>query len=435
MASRIRGRGYETKSTRRTLYPKVNPVRVLLINQVFHPDPQATGQYLSCVAEALVKRGHEVTVMTGRRCYDDPAVVYPPRETWHGIEILRIWTSACGHGSKLARAVDFLTFLMSAALRCLILPRADVVMALTTPPLVSVLGAALAKIWRGRFIYWVMDLNPDEAIAVGWLDPHGLPARVLDGASRWSLRHADRIIVLDDYMRARVVAKGIAPEKIETVPIWTHAAVRFDADGRARFRTEHGLADKFVVMYSGNHTPCHPLDTLVDAAALLRDVPQIHFCFVGGGIEWKHLAARARNEKWPNASFIGYQPFDALSASLSAADVQIVAMGDSFVGIVHPSKVYNFLAVERPFIFIGPERSHIPDLIRDAELLDVATSLRHGESAALAKELRMRFEAFGTKKMAVWPEQVRLARWTESAAVERIVALMENSAEKKVNRG
>jgi colanic acid biosynthesis glycosyl transferase WcaI len=401
---------------------QTHAVRVLLINQVFYPDPQATGQYLSHLAEALVKRGHEVTVLTGRRDYDDPTLGYPARETWRGIEIIRVWNSGCGHGAKWRRAADFFTFLLSASLRGIFLRRADVVVALTTPPLVSVLGAALAKLWRARFVYWVMDLNPDEAVAFGWLEPEGTMTHLLDAALRWSLRQADGVIVLDDYMRARVIAKEIAPEKIVTVPIWMHGGVRVDPEGRERFRREHGLEGKFVVMYSGNHTPCHPLETLVGAARLLRNDPQIHFCFVGGGSEWRKLRDFARAEAWTNATFLAYQPFEALSASLSAADMQVVAMGDPFVGIVHPCKVYNFLAVERPFIYIGPRPSHVTDLIQEAGLEKVTASFRHGESAALAEELRRWVAA----RTPVWPPRERLARWTELAGVEKIVSLVEN---------
>ena len=400
-------------------------MRVLLINQVFHPDPQSTGQHLQGLAQGLLERGHEVTVLTSARSYDNPAVLYPEHETWRGIDIVRVWTSGFGHGTKWRRAADFLSFLVLAALRSLFLPRADVVVTLTTPPLLSVLGATLAGLWQARFIYWVMDLNPDEAVAVGWLQEHGTLTYILEAMSRWSLRQADWAIVLDDYMRERVCAKGIDPDKIVTVPIWMHAEVRFDRQGRERFRREHGLADKFVVMYSGNHTPCHPLDTLVEAAALLRDDPRIHFCFVGGGIEWRKLRDRAQAESWPNATFLGYQPFDALSASLSAADVQVVAMGDAFVGIVHPCKVYNFLAVERPFVFIGPARGHVPDLIHEAGLDRLAVSVRHGESRILAEELRHLAAETAAGTIPAWPPPGRLTRWTEAAVVEKIVGLVE----------
>ena len=400
-------------------------MRVLLINQVFHPDPQSTGQHLSGLAQGLVERGHEVTVLTSARSYDDPTRLYPTQETWRGIEIVRVWNSGLGHGTKWRRAADYFSFLVSAALRCLILPRADVVVALTTPPLLSVLGATIAGVWQGRFIYWVMDLNPDEAIAVGWLPEQGTLTYILEALSRWSLRRADWAIVLDDYMRERVCAKGIEPAKVVTVPIWMHGDVRFDRVGRDRFRREHGLADKFVVMYSGNHSPCHPLDTLVDAAALVRDDARIHFCFVGGGMEWRKLRDRAEDELWPNATFLGYQPFDVLSDSLSAADVQVVAMGDAYVGIVHPCKVYNFLAVERPFVFIGPARGHVTDLIREAGLDRHSVAVRHGESLALAKELRRLAAETASGTIPAWPPKGRLAWWTEAAVVEKIVGLVE----------
>jgi colanic acid biosynthesis glycosyl transferase WcaI len=405
-------------------------VRVLLINQVFYPDPQATGQYLSGLAEGLVKRGHQVTVLTSRRCYDDAALGYPPRETWRGIDIIRVWNSACGHGTKWGRALDFFSFLVFAKLRALFLPRPDVVLTLTTPPLLSILGASLALFWRCRFIYWVMDLNPDEAIAVGWLKADGALAYILEGLSRWSFRQADWIIVLDDYMRARITAKGISQEKLVTIPIWMHRDVRFDPEGRESFRRDHGLVDKYVVMYSGNHTPVHPLDTLVEAARLLRDDSRIQLCFIGGGIEWRKLRDRALAEAWPNVTFLGYQPFGALSASLSAADVQVVAMGDAYVGIVHPCKVYNFLATERPFVFIGPEPCHVTDLIRDAGLGGVTSSFRHGDGTALADDLRRRAQHGASGKMTLWPSREKLTRWTEAAAVEKVVALVENPRHK-----
>ena len=400
-------------------------VRVLLLNQVFYPDTQATSQYLSGLAEELAKRGHQVTVLTSRRDYADPGLCYPARETWRGVEIIRLWNTACGHGAKWRRAVDFLTFLISTSLRALCLPRADVIVALTTPPLLSVLGAALAQFWRARFVYWVMDLNPDEAVAIGWLRPDGWLTRNLEEASRWSLQKSDRVIVLDEYMRERVADKGVAREKITVTPLWMLPGVKFDPEGRERFRKGHGLGDKYIVMYSGNHTPCHPLDTLVDAARLLQDESRVHFCFIGGGIEWSKLKARAQAEAWPNVTFLGYQPMEGLPASLSAADVQVVVMGDAFVGIVHPCKAYNFLAVERPFIYVGPERSHVTDLIRDAGLEKVTASFRHGESRALADELRRRSRADASAEIPpVWPVKERMGGWSEASILERMISLL-----------
>jgi glycosyltransferase involved in cell wall biosynthesis len=393
-------------------------MRLLLLNQVFHPDPQATGQYLGRLAAELARRGHDVTVLTGQRDYEDPHRLYAAREKWRGVEIIRVMNTGWGGGSKAGRLVDFLTFLLSASWRGLLLGPFDVVVALTTPPLIAVLGAALSFVKRARFVHWVMDLNPDEAIAVGWLEANGLMAHLLEAASRWSLHRAARVIVADRYMRDRLRGKGLPEEKMEIIPLWSQGDVVFDAPGRERFRRAHGLADKFVVMYAGNHHPCHPLETLVGAAALLRDETRVHFCFVGGGMEWGRL--RARLEGWANATFLPYQPSEELSALLSAAEVQVVVMGNPFVGIIHPCKVYNFLGARRPFIYLGPERSHVTDLIREAGLAGVTASFRHGESLAVAEYLRRR--SGETAPEGPWTEAT--GPWTEAAALQKWLAAL-----------
>src|ERR1017187_10650893 len=131
----------------------------------------ATGQYLTEVAARLVERGHEVTVVTSRRAYDHPETKFPNTETWRGIRIYRVASTGFGKGARWRRAADFASFLVLCSLRLVLLPRHDVVVALTTPPLISFLGAAVAGLRRSRFFYWVMDFNPDEAIAAGWLRP------------------------------------------------------------------------------------------------------------------------------------------------------------------------------------------------------------------------------------------------------------------------
>lgn len=396
-------------------------MRVLLLNQVFYPDLQATSQYSSRLAEELVRRGHAVTVLAGRRDYNEPERFYPEQETWRGVEIIRVWNTGYGHGSKFGLMLDFLTFMLSAFLRGLLLPRADVVLALTTPPLVSVLGALLAKFQGARFVYWVMDLNPDEAVAVGWLKADSMATRFLEMFSRWSLRQAQQVIVPDIYMSERLQGKGVTSEKIEVIPLWAQSEVTYDPAGRERFRREHGLADKYVVMYSGNHTPCHPLETLVKAARLSQDEARIHFCFIGGGIEWSRLRDQAGEENWGNATFMGYQPFAELSGLLSVADAQVVVMGDAFVGIVHPCKVYNFLAARRPFIYVGPERSHVTDLIQESGLEGITASFRHGEGEALAKALRGRVNGIAP----IWPDDGKMAKWSENRVLARLVELLE----------
>jgi glycosyltransferase involved in cell wall biosynthesis len=342
-------------------------MRITLINQAFHPDVVSSGQHLTDVAVGLAQRGHEVTVITSRRAYDNPEKKFPSTETWRGIKIHRVFNTGFGKKSKWRRATDFLTFLISCCWQLLWLPKPDSVVALTSPPLVSVIAAGYARLRGAKFCYWIMDLNPDEAIAAGWLAPDSITAKFLERLSRFSLQNSATIVVLDKFMEQRILAKGIAAEKISVIPPWSHdSEVSFDATGRARFRQTHGLENKFVIMYAGNHSPCHPLDTIISAAKeLATRAPEISFYFVGGGSEQKRVKKFAEENNLANVHCLPYQPLDQLAGVLSAADLHLVVMGDPFVGLVHPCKAYNLLRVNAPIFYMGPKPSHISEILEE----------------------------------------------------------------------
>jgi glycosyltransferase involved in cell wall biosynthesis len=340
-------------------------MRVTVLNQTFYPDVVSSGQHLADLASDMAARGHEVTVVTSRRAYDDPGKVFPKQETWRGIRIMRVSATGFGKGSKWRRAADFATFLCSCCWRLIWLPKQDLVMAMTSPPLVSFIGAWFSRLRGSRFCYWIMDLNPDEALAAGWLSPDSFAARLLERCSRFSLRNASKIVVLDHFMQKRILEKDIEPHKISVIPPWSHDSnVRFDAEGRVYFRRLHGLEEKFVVMYSGNHSPCHPLDTILSAAKQLAGNREVAFLFVGGGSQFAKVEKFALDNSLPNILCLPYQPLAQLAGALSAADLHLVVMGSPFVGLVHPCKIYNILRIGSPLLYIGPQPSHISEIIQ-----------------------------------------------------------------------
>ena len=408
-------------------------MRILLLNQVFYPDVVATAQYLTDLAAELSARGHEVTVVSGRRAYEHPETIYPARETWRGVKIIRVYSTRLGKGAKWRRAVDFASFLFTCCARLLFLPRQDVVLALTTPPLISFISAWRAKLWRAKFCYWVMDFNPDEAIAAGWLRADSFAARFLERLSRFSLRRADGIIALDRFMRDRIVAKQIASEKVAVIPPWSQdRQVAFDAAGRDKFRAAQGLAGKFVVAYSGNHSPVHPLDTLMQAADRLRAETDIVFCFIGGGSEFQRVKKWAAETGNPQVRCLPYQPLDQLSASLSAADAHVVVMGNAMLGLVHPCKIYNILTVGAPVVYIGPEASHVTEIMEGLQPPHPWIGVRHGEAEALARQIsRLRTEAAGHDRLP--PTEVE-ARYSQATLLPRLVAVLDQSKAPKPGR-
>lgn len=372
-------------------------MRILLLNQTFHPDVVATAQVLSDFAVGLVERGHHVTAFASRRAYDNPAMRFASRENWRGVEVHRLSATSFGKGAKWKRAADFGSFSAACTLRLLTTSRYDAVVALTSPPLVSYLAAWFCRLRGAKLFYWVMDLNPDEALAAGWLREGSLPTRALEVMSRFSLRQSHRIIALDRFMRDRIVAKGIPAGRVAVIPPWAHdEAVHFDAAGRDKFRARHGLTDKFVIMYSGNHSPVHPLTTLMEAARQMADDPRFAFCFVGGGSEHPKVKRFAEQHGLKNILCLPYQPLAELAGSLSAADLHTVVLGEPFVGMIHPCKIYNILTVGAPVLYVGPEPSHLADILAGMAGSPHTARVAHGRPDEAVAQIR-RMAALGTR--------------------------------------
>jgi glycosyltransferase involved in cell wall biosynthesis len=361
-------------------------MKILMLNGHYWPDlSAATAQMLTGLGEELARQGHEVRVICGRRKYDEPSVLFPRSEERNGVQITRIWNSALGKGAKWKRAVDFATWLAAAELALLREPKPDVVVTLTTPPLLSVLGARYAKRVGARLVPWMMDLNPDEAVAAGWLRQGSLVEGFLRKALERSFQQSAAIIALDRFMADRIAAKGGDRRKIHVVAPWAHdKEVKPDPEGSKAFRREHGLEGSFVVMYSGNHAPIHPLGCVLDAAIKLKDEDEVKFLFVGGGTGWEEIRKIKERENLTNVVCLPYQPLNKVGASLGSADLHVVAMGEAFVGLVHPCKVYNLLSLGLPWVGLGPKECHLVDLLKEVGGSSGCEIVPGGDPAALA---------------------------------------------------
>ncbi|MBA3319515.1 MAG: glycosyltransferase family 4 protein [Gemmatimonadales bacterium] len=354
----------------------------LMLSQVYVPDPASVGQHLADAAAELVGRGHRVVVLTSDRGYDDPSVRYPARQVIDGVEVRRIpWTSF-GKRSMALRLLAGVSFTLQAIARGLALGWLDAVVVSTTPPTAPLAAVAIAAWRRVPIKYWVMDLNPDQLIALGIVRPSSLVARAFDWLNRLILRRAVDIVVLDRFMAARVNRKVDTSAKLTILPPWPHEDHLTQVEHRDNpFRARHGLEGKVVVMYSGNHGPSNPITTILRAAERLRDTPDLVFLFVGGGISKDEVEAVAG----PTIRSLPYQPLSGLSDSLSAADVHLVTVGDGVVGIVHPSKIYGALAVGRPILLLGPDECHVAEILRSG---DLGWRVSHGDVEGAVRVLR-----------------------------------------------
>lgn len=361
-------------------------MRILIINQTYHPDVAATAQHAHDLARHLVRHGHEVEVIASRSLYGHAGAALPAHEIVEGVEVHRVGRSFFGKRGIAARAADFALFYLAALSKSLQVRRADVVVCLTTPPFISLVGIMLRALRGSRYVQWLMDLYPDVAVVCGVLDERSFATRFFDAVNRFTLRHADRVVVLGRCVAARVLGKGIDSTRVVHIGVWSdEVEVRPIPRNENPYRREWALGDDFVVMYSGNFGVGHDVDTMLGAAERLRDDPGIRFAFVGGGKRKPAVDAFVATHGLTGAVVAGYQPRDRLDASLSCADVHLVTLREGLEGCIVPCKLFGAMAAARPTIFIGHPSSEIARVLVEH---GCGVVIRPGDVNALADVLR-----------------------------------------------
>ncbi len=334
---------------------------LLILSQVYVPDPASVGQHMHDAAAEMARRGHSVRVIASARGYDDPGRRYPLHEERDGVSIRRIPFGSLGKKSIVVRLLGQLSFLIQAFVYGLFTRRIGAVFVSTSPPMCSAVALAISVLRRVPIVYWVMDINPDQVVRMGVMSEQALPVRALEWLNRQILRRAHTVVTLDRFMAETLRRKADLDGRLAVFPPWAPAGSEPVAHEDNPFRHKHGLEGKFVLMHSGNHSPSHPLDTFLQAAEQLRERDDIVFMFVGGGCG-KKVVDTAIEEGATNVVSLPYQPKEQLKNSLSAADVHLVSMGSEMVGVVHPCKVYGAMAVARPVLVLGPAECHATEL-------------------------------------------------------------------------
>jgi glycosyltransferase involved in cell wall biosynthesis len=247
-------------------------------------------------------------------------------------------------------------------------------------------------------IHWVQDIYPEiAAVHFGGLAPwFSFPFRVKRDAS-W--RRAARCIVLGKTMAGEVARHRVIPAQITTIPNWAPRELQNPAsdDDRAAQRIAWGLADKFIVAYSGNLGRVHEVAAILAAAEILRDRPDIAFLFLGTGARLTEVRAAVAARRLKNIGILPPAPREALASSLAAADVQLVTLSPKFASLVFPSKLAGVFAAGRPTLFIGPPGGEIASLL---ETEGCGATVNPSDGAGLAEKIvRWQADAALTKQL------------------------------------
>jgi colanic acid biosynthesis glycosyl transferase WcaI len=330
-------------------------MRILFVNQFFWPDVAPTGQLLGDVADHLSRLGHEVTVICSGGAYVEGgrAGFESTDEPSPAIKILRVPGFTYQRRAS-GRLFSYLTFLLGALWYELRIPRQDLVVTMTTPPLLAVGGRILKFLRRTRHFIWEMDLFPGAFVAVGAIAEGSRVTQLLRWIEDSCRRQSDGVIALGLCMRQRLLARGISPHLVHIAENW--------ADGKLITPSPTRTYGPVNVFYSGNLGLAHDIDTIANVMRHFRNDPRFVFTFAGGGVGRSQLERLCSTEGIDNARFLPYSSRKSMGEHLAQADIGLVTERATWIGTIVPSKVYGLMAAGRPVLFIGPE-SATPSLV------------------------------------------------------------------------
>ena len=344
-------------------------MNICFFNRSYWPDQAATGQLLTELAEDLVNRhGCTVSVVAGRALHA-PADARTrrtfDRETRNGVTILRASGTRFSPVRFAGRAANYLSYFTSAALAGFAIGTPDVVVSLTDPPIVGLAARAAARRSGARFVFLCEDVFPEVASLLEDFQSTTVN-RTLDYVNRSLLRSADATVALGERMRRRLVEeKGAPASRVHIIHNWADCEAIVPGSKDNSFSRAHGLADRFVVMHSGNVGLSQNLDLLIEAAARLQSKEKLVVVIVGDGARRPALEREVERRGLANVRFLPYTPKDRLHGSFASADAFVVSLKAGIEGYIVPSKVYGILAAGRPFVAAVDESCEVASIARD----------------------------------------------------------------------
>ncbi len=341
-------------------------MRVLVLHQHYWPEIAAIAQLLGDVCEDLAAAGHEVHVVAGQPSYRGTGrdVELAAYEVHRGVHVHRVASHRPAVRSIPQRLAAYGSYFATSLGRAVSMARPDVALVVSTPPLLLGVSGVLLHALRGvPFVYCVQDLYPDIAVHLGVLRPGPLTSAI-DLSARSLYRAARRVITISESMAIGLVRKGVPPDRIDVIHNWADTSSLRVMPRDNGFARANGLAEPFVVQYSGNVGRSQGLEHLPEAARQVSDLP-VKFAVVGDGDARASLESAVRDAGLRNVAFFPPVPREDLSALLASCDVGLVTMRRDVGADLLPSKLYGIMASSRPVLAAVAAESEVARVVTE----------------------------------------------------------------------
>ncbi|MEH2051622.1 glycosyltransferase family 4 protein [Nostoc sp.] len=332
--------------------------KITIITQYFYPNHAATAQLMTDLAKGLSQKGYQVNIFTGTQGNNTTP------ELSNQITIYRAFSPITASSSILSKVISSVFFLLGA-LRYVIfsLPHTTPLLIASNPPYSAVIGTVFKIIRGGKYHFLLQDIFPESAVMSGIIPQNSFLFIFFSKLIYLTYKYADNIIVLSTSMQCFLENKY--PElkpKIKVIENWAVEDIII-CDKQANNFAQHYNIDKvFTVLYSGNLGRLHDIETITEAAKILKDTP-IQFVFIGAGAKTKLVEQAIHTQELKNILLLPYQPRELLPLSLTACDLSLVSLIPGAESIVAPSKLYGMLAAGRGIIAISAPNSYIDQLL------------------------------------------------------------------------
>jgi glycosyltransferase involved in cell wall biosynthesis len=388
--------------------------RLLLYYHFFHPDDVVSARHFGDLADEQRRRGWEVTVLTSNRSCRQRGRSFPPRETWNGIEIHRVFRPDWDQSKPLPRLLNSAWMIAGWFLRTVGLGHFDAVVIGSDPAFSPALALALRTVYpRAALVHWCFDLYPEAIEAEGGSAPTRSLAAVARRLMALSYRACDALVDLGPRMQERLAVYQSGALQETLVP-WALAEGGQAAAPDPALRAELFGSARLGLLYSGNIGRAHEFEAFLRLARACRarSGQAICFAFSARGYRQGELR-RAVTPYDANVRLVPFADEDALLPRLQAADLHLLSLRPEWAGIVVPSKFFGSLAAGRPVLYAGPADSEVAVWVARH---DVGLSIAGDDVDAAANRLH-----------ALLDEPAAVARWQANA-----LAVYEREFSKRV---
>lgn len=349
---------------------------VRFLTQHFYPDSSSTGNLLTDLAVKLAEHGYNIEVYTSQPI-DDIKKKADKFEVYKGIKIQRIASARLNRNSRFGKAFNLGYFFLRIFFKelCSLHSKNDYLyFIVSNPPFLPLVGSILTYLKGIKFIHLLYDIEPEEAISVGYLSDKKLYIKIWKWSNKFIFRKAAHTVVLSEQMVDTVLEKmKIAkanPEKYNEITIidnWADGNYIKPVDYEKNdFINENNLRGKFIINYSGNHGAMQRFESIMKVANILK-TDDIAFVFVGDGFKKKGMMGEKEANKLDNVYFFPYQDRNKLPHVQAASHLSIVHLEKEIEGYAFPSKLYSILASGTPILALCQANSRLANIIRDAK--------------------------------------------------------------------